>query len=81
MTVDNLLVILQKVIDISLVWMMVYFVLKNIKNNVKIILLFKGVLVILIIKILSDTLNLTTIGLLLEYVIMGTFSTYYYIST
>ena len=70
MTVDNLLVILQKVIDISLVWMMVYFVLKNIKNNVKIILLFKGVLVILVIKILSDTLNLTTIGLLLEYVIM-----------
>ena len=68
MTVDNLLVILQKVIDISLVWMMVYFVLKNIKNNVKIILLFKGVLVILVIKILSDTLNLTTIGLLLEYV-------------
>ena len=63
-------VILQKVIDISLVWMMVYFVLKNIKNNVKIILLFKGVLVILVIKILSDTLNLTTIGLLLEYVIM-----------
>ena len=49
---------------------MVYFVLKNIKNNVKIILLFKGVLVILVIKILSDTLNLTTIGLLLEYVIM-----------
>ena len=41
MTVDNLLVILQKIIDISLVWMMVYFVLKNIKNNVKIILLFK----------------------------------------
>ena len=70
MTVDNLLVILQKDIDISLVWMMVYFVLKNIKNNVKIILLFKGVLVILVIKILSDTLNLTTIGLLLEYVIM-----------
>ena len=70
MTVDNLLVILQKVIDISLVWMMVYFVLKNIKNNVKIILLFKGVFVILVIKILSDTLNLTTIGLLLEYVIM-----------
>ena len=37
MTVDNLLVILQKVIDISLVWMMVYFVLKNIKNNVSIL--------------------------------------------
>ena len=70
MTVNSVLVILQKIIDISLVWMIIYFILKNIKNNVKMVLLFKGVLVILIVKILSDTLNLTTIGLLLEYVIM-----------
>ena len=70
MTLNSVLVILQKIIDISLVWILVYFILKNIKNNVKIILLFKGVLIILIVKILSDTLNLTTIGLLLEYVIM-----------
>lgn len=70
MALDNVLVILQKIIDISLVWMIIYFVLKNIKSNVKMILLFKGVFVILIVKILSDTLNLTTIGLLLEYVIM-----------
>ena len=32
-------------------------------------LLFKGVLIVIIIKLLSDYLNLTTIGLLLEYVI------------
>ena len=70
MVVDSILVILQKIIDISLVWVIIYFVLKNIKNNVKMILLFKGVAVILIVKVLSDVLNLTTIGLLLEYVIM-----------
>lgn len=70
MSLDSILVILQKVIDISLVWLIIYFVLKNIKNNVKMILLFKGVAVILIVKVLSDILNLTTIGLLLEYVIM-----------
>jgi diadenylate cyclase len=70
MTLDNVLVILRAIIDISLVWMVMYFILKNIKNNVKMILLFKGVFVVLIVKILSDTLNLTTIGLLLEYVIM-----------
>lgn len=70
MTVNSILVILQKIIDISLVWIIVYFVLKNVKNNVKMVLLFKGLLVILIVKILSDALNLTTIGLLLEYVIM-----------
>ena len=70
MTLDSVLVILRAIIDISLVWMVIYSILKNIKNNVKMILLFKGVFVVLIVKILSDTLNLTTIGLLLEYVIM-----------
>lgn len=70
MTLDSVLVILRAIIDISLVWMVIYFILKNIKNNIKMILLFKGVFVVLIVKILSDTLNLTTIGLLLEYVIM-----------
>ena len=70
MTLDSVLVILRAIIDISLVWMVIYFILKSIKNNVKMILLFKGVFVVLIVKILSDTLNLTTIGLLLEYVIM-----------
>ena len=70
MTLDSVLVILRAIIDISLVWMVIYFILKNIKNNVKMVLLFKGVFVVLIVKILSDTLNLTTVGLLLEYVIM-----------
>ena len=70
MTLDSVLAILRAIIDISLVWMVIYFILKNIKNNVKMILLFKGVFVVLIVKVLSDTLNLTTIGLLLEYIIM-----------
>ncbi len=70
MTINSVLTILQKIVDISLVWMMVYFVLKHIKNNLKLVLLFKGVLIIVVIKVLSDALNLTTIGLLLEYIIM-----------
>ena len=65
MTLNSVLTILQKVIDISLVWMFVYFILKNIKNNMKMVLLFKGILIIFLIKVLSDALNLTTIGLFL----------------
>ncbi len=70
MTINSVLTIVQKIIDISLVWMLIYFVLKNLKNNVKMVLLFKGVLILLILKILSDAFNLVTVGLLLEYVIM-----------
>ena len=70
MSFNSIITILQKIIDVSLVWILIYFVLKNLKNNVKMVLLFKGLLIVVFIKILSDYFNLTTIGLLLEYVIM-----------
>jgi len=70
MTINSVVTIIQTIIDISLVWMLIYFVLKNIKNNVKMVLLFKGVFIILIIKLASDLFNLTTVGLFLEYIIM-----------
>ena len=40
MSLDSILVILRAIIDISLVWMVIYFILKNIKNNVNIKKLF-----------------------------------------
>lgn len=69
MTIDSIIMIIKKIIDISLVWVLIYQILKNIRNNVKLSLLFKGVAIILILKIASDFFGLTTIGLLLEYVI------------
>ena len=70
MTVSSFITIVQKIIDISLVWIIIYTILKGLKNNVKMVLIFKGVLMIVIVKLLSDYFNLTTVGLLLEYVIM-----------
>lgn len=61
--------ICKKVIDISIVWLLVYTILKNVKSNVKLSLLFKGILFIVIIKVLADLLGLVTVSLLLEYVI------------
>lgn len=70
MTIDYIISTLMKIVDVSLVWFVLYFVFKNIRNNVKMSLLFKGILLILIVKLISDWLGLVTIGLLLEYVIM-----------
>ena len=61
--------IIRKVIDISLVWLIFYYILKNIKNNVKLSMLFKGLAIILILKIISYLLKLTTMELLLNYII------------
>ena len=61
--------LLRKIADISLVWLMFYLILKNIKNNVKLSLLFKGVAIVIILKVVSDWLGFTTVGVLLEYII------------
>ena len=54
MTWDSILNIIKNVIDIAIVWVMFYYILKNFKNNVKMSLLIKGVLVIILIKLISD---------------------------
>ena len=69
-SIDMILTILNKTIDILLVWMIFYYILKLIKDNVKLTLIFKGVLFIIILKIVSNIFHFTTIGMILEYVIM-----------
>ncbi len=70
MNLDLVFDIIKKLVDVSLVWLFFYYILKSLRNNVKMVLLFKGIAFIIIIKIFSDILGLSTIGSLLEYVIM-----------
>lgn len=70
MTFELVISTIRKIVDVSLVWLVFYFVLKNIRNNVKMTLLFKGMIFIITIKVISGWLKLVTIGLLFEYVIM-----------
>lgn len=69
-TVTTVIAIIKKIIDISIVWMIFYVILKSIRNSVKLALLFKGVIFVVILKLISDVCGFTTVGLLLEYVIM-----------
>ena len=69
-TATTVITIIKKIIDISIVWLMVYILLKSIRNNVKLTLLFKGVIIIVFLKVISDKCGFTTVGVLLEYIIM-----------
>lgn len=69
MTFDNIASLFTKLIDVLLVWFALYFILKNLRKNVKMVLLFKGILIIFIVKVISDIFNLVTIGYLLDYVL------------
>lgn len=65
----TILSILAKVLDIAIVWFMIFQLLKYSKNNFKLTLLFKGVLIIIVLKLMSDWLKLNTVGIILEYII------------
>ena len=68
-TLTSVLTIVKKIIDVSIVWLIFYMILKNIKNNVKLSLLFKGGAFVIILKVVSDKVGFTTVGVLLEYII------------
>ena len=68
-TVTDVISILRKLGDICLVWVIFYFILKNIKNNVKLSLIFKGVAFVIILKFVCDWLGCITIGVLLDFII------------
>ena len=67
-TITDVLNIIRKLCDIFLVWFVYYYIIKNINNNVKLSMLFKGVAFIIILKVVSDIFDFVTIGVLLDYI-------------
>ena len=69
MSLTDIWSIITRIIDISVIWLAIYYILKHVKNNIKMVLIVKGVAVILFVKILSDLLNLYTVGVMIEYIV------------
>ena len=68
-TMTDIISIIRNIADICLVWLIIYFILNNLKNNVKLTLLFKGVFFIILLSLISDWFGFVTIGVLLDYII------------
>ena len=69
MLLNDITSTIKAMIDIALVWILAYTVLKSLRNNVKMVFLLKGIIILLIVKIISDYFDLRTTGVILEYVL------------
>lgn len=69
MTLDSVFELIKKFADVLIVWAMFYYILKNLRKNVKMALLFKGIIIIIVLKLVSDLFDLVTISFILNYVI------------
>ena len=69
MILNDISTTIKAMIDIAFVWILSYAVLKNLKNNVKMVFLLKGIIILIIVKIISDYFDLRTTGVILEYIL------------
>ena len=69
MTLDWLIDLMRNLVDILLVWMVLYFILKSLRKNVKMVLLFKGILFVLALVLISAIFDLVTIKFIIDYII------------
>lgn len=66
---NDIATMIRAIVDISLIWILAYAVLKNLKGNVKMVFLLKGIIILIIVKLLSDKFDLKTTGVILEYIL------------
>lgn len=69
MIINDITTTIKAMIDIALVWILAYSVLKSLRNNVKMVFLLKGIIILIIVKIASDYFDLRTTGVILEYIL------------
>ena len=69
MILNDVTTMVKAMIDIALVWILAYTALKNLKDNVKMVFLLKGIIILVIVKILSDYFDLRPTGVILEYIL------------
>ena len=60
---------IRSAIDLIAVWFILYYLISMFKTNMKTMQLFKGVLFILIVKLLTSLLGLTTLNYLVDSII------------
>jgi len=69
LTTDNVINILLYLLDIVIVWGFLYYLIRIMRYNVRMIQILKGVAILALIKLLSSWLNLTTVNWLVSLII------------
>ena len=58
MSTTTIINIIKGIADIIIIWILFYYLLKSMRNNVKLTLILKGVVIILLLRLASDIFNL-----------------------
>ena len=66
---DTIFTYATKILDLLILWLIIYKLFKYARNNFKLTLILKGIIIIAVLKFVSYKIHLKTVGIILEYVI------------
>ena len=66
---DAIFTYATKILDLLILWFIIYKLFKYARNNFKLTLILKGIIIIRVLKFVSDKIHLNAVGIILEYVI------------
>ena len=66
---DAIFTYATKILDLLILWFIIYKLFKYARNNFKLTLILKGIIIITVLKFVSDKIHLNAVGIILEYVI------------
>lgn len=69
-TLPNIVSCLRLALDLFLVWILFYYLISIVRNNLRTLQIFKGILIVFVVKIITTALNLKTLGYLVDAVLM-----------
>ena len=69
LTIQNIWSIFRTLFDIGIMWLIIYYAMKFVKNNSRTIQIFKGIIIVLIVDGLAKIFRFTTVGYLTNLVI------------
>lgn len=72
-TIQNVIQNLRMVFDIALMWILIYYIMKIVRNNSRTIQIFKGIIFVLVVKSLSTFFGFKTVEWLSEMFIQWGF--------
>lgn len=69
MTGQNILSIIRLLLDIAAMWVLIYTGIRIVRNNSRTIQIVKGILLLIIVKLIADLIHLNTVSYILEIVL------------
>ena len=66
LTLENILLISQTFLDILIMWFLLYYAIKVIRNNSRTIQIFKGILFVIVVDVLAKFFSLNTVGFIAD---------------